>query len=159
MTFDNSTGDVVTCDDLDALRRLEGCDLPTSDWWLIDQTVINQFADATRDHQWIHVDVARAATSAFGGTIAHGYLSLSLVGPMLATVLTVHNCSQVLNYGLEKVRFPAPLPAGTRVRLQSRIVQVTEVTGGLSVTVHASLEAEGQVKPVCVAQAVYRYFS
>ncbi|MGW0161674.1 MaoC family dehydratase [Mycobacterium sp. NPDC003323] len=159
MPADNQSNDIVICDDLDALRSLEGRDLPASDWWLIDQKVIDQFADATRDHQWIHVDVERAATSAFGGTIAHGYLSLSLVGPMLATVLTVRNCSQILNYGLDKVRFPAPLPAGTGVRLQSRIAQVTEVSGGLSVTVHATLQAEGQGKPVCVAEAVYRYFS
>ncbi len=159
MPADNQSGDIVICDDLEALRGLEGCDLPASDWWLIDQKVIDQFADATRDHQWIHVDVERAATSTFGGTIAHGYLSLSLVGPMLATVLAVRNCSQVLNYGLDKVRFPAPLPAGTRVRLQSRIAQVTDVAAGLSVTVYASLQAEGQAKPVCVAEAVYRYFS
>ena len=159
MPADNESGRTVICDDLDALRRLAGSDLPTSEWWLIDQKVIDQFADATRDHQWIHVDVKRAATSAFGGTIAHGYLSLSLVGPIFATVLTVRNCSQVLNYGLDKVRFPAPLPSGTRVHLESRIAQVTEVTGGLSVTVHASLQAEGQAKPVCVAEAVYRYFS
>lgn len=148
---------VVVCDDLDALRGLNGSDLPASDWWLIDQDIINLFAEATRDHQWIHVDAERAAESAFGTTIAHGYLSLSLVGPLLASVLTVHNTSQVLNYGLDKVRFPAPLPSGTRVRLQSRIAAVTEVPGGLSVTVHASLQAEGQVKPVCVAEAVYRY--
>ncbi len=156
---DAESGDIVICDDLEALRSLQGSDLPESDWWLIDQRSINLFADATRDHQWIHVDVDRAATSSFGGTIAHGYLSLSLVGPMLASVLTVNNCSQVLNYGLDKVRFPAPLAAGSRVRLQSSIAAVTEVAGGLSVTVHANLHAEGQSKPVCVAEAVYRYFS
>lgn len=147
----------VVCDDLDALRALAGTELPPSQWWLVDQSVINLFADATGDHQWIHTDVERASTSIFGGTIAHGYLSLSLVGPMLATVLTVHNCSQVLNYGLGKVRFPSPLPAGTRVRLHSRIAAITEVAGGLDVAVAASLEADGQPKPVCVAEALYRY--
>ncbi|AIY44542.1 MULTISPECIES: MaoC family dehydratase [Mycobacteriaceae] len=150
---------VVVCDDLDALRGLNCSELPSSDWWLIDQDVIDLFAHATGDHQWIHVDTERAAASAFGTTIAHGYLSLSLVGPLLASVLTVQNCSQVLNYGLEKVRFPAPLASGTRVRLQSRIAAVTEVPGGVSVTVHATLQAEGQNKPVCVAEAVYRYLS
>ena len=155
---DIESGDRVVCEDLEALRGLQGSDLPISDWWLIDQAVINQFADATRDHQWIHVDTERAAATSFGGTIAHGYLSLSLVGPMLASVLAVHNCSQVINYGLDKVRFPAPLPAGSRVRLGSRIAAVTEVTGGVNVTVHASLHAEGQPKPVCVAEALYRYF-
>ncbi|OBF37434.1 dehydratase [Mycolicibacterium peregrinum] len=155
---DNESGEVVICDGLDGLRSLQGAELPPSEWWLIDQKIVDQFADATRDHQWIHVDVDRAATGPFGGTIAHGYLSLSLVGPMLAGVLIVNNCSQVLNYGLDKVRFPAPLLAGSRVRLHSRIASITEVVGGLSVTVHASLHAEDQPKPVCVAEALYRYF-
>lgn len=150
---------VIVCADLEALRDLQGTDLPPSDWRQIDQNTINLFADATGDHQWIHTDIERAADSAFGGTIAHGYLSLSLVGPLLAGVLTVHSCSQVLNYGLNKVRFPAPLPAGTRVRLNARIAAVTDVAGGLDVTVAATLEAEGQSKPVCVAEALYRYLS
>lgn len=140
------------------LHDLIDVDLPRTEWLRIDQNVIDLFARATGDHQWIHVDADRAASGPYGRTIAHGYLSLSLVGPLFARVLEIEQASMVVNYGLEKVRFPAPLPVDTRVRLLSRITSVAEVAGGVQIVVNTALEAEGTSKPVCVADAVYRYF-
>lgn len=140
------------------LFDLVDVDLPPTEWTMIDQTVVDLFAEATGDYQWIHVDSARAASGPYGRTIAHGYLSLSLVGPLFAGVLAVEKASMVVNYGLEKVRFPAPLPVDTRVRLLSRITSAAEVPGGVQIVVHAAVQAEHSDKPVCVADAVYRYF-
>lgn len=140
------------------LYDLVDVDLPPTDWTMIDQHTIDLFAESTGDHQWIHVDADRAASGPYGGTIAHGYLSLSLVGPLFAGVLQIEQASMVVNYGLDKVRFPAPVPVGTRVRLLSRITSAAEVAGGVQIVVHAVVTAEGMEKPVCVADAVYRYF-
>lgn len=140
------------------LHELVDVDLPATDWQTIDQARIGLFADATGDHQWIHVDPERAAEGPYGTTIAHGYLSLSLVGPLFAQVLAVTEASMVVNYGLDKVRFPSPLPVNSRVRLASRIVSASAVTGGVQIVVRATLESEGGAKPICVADAVYRYF-
>jgi len=140
------------------LHDLVDVDLPATRWSVIDQTVIDLFAKATGDHQWIHVDVERAASGPYGGTIAHGYLTLSLVGPLFAGVLEVKDTSRVVNYGLDKVRFPAPLPVDSRVRLLSRITSAASVPGGVQIVVNAAVQAEGADKPVCVADAVYRYF-
>jgi acyl dehydratase len=141
------------------LHDLVGVDLPSTKWVEIDQSRINLFADATDDHQWIHVDPARASDGPFGMTIAHGYLSLSLLGPLFSSVLDVSGASMVVNYGLDKVRFPAPLPVGSRVRLSSKIVSVEQVVGGVQIKVHALLEAESVTKPICVADALFRYFN
>lgn len=140
------------------LHELIDVDLPVTEWMSIAQKRIDLFADATDDHQWIHVDPARAASGPYGKPIAHGYLSLSLIGPLFAQVLQVETASMVVNYGLDKVRFPAPLPVGSRVRLCSKVITATNVTGGVQIVVRASLEVEGGAKPVCVADAVYRYF-
>lgn len=141
------------------LHKLVEVELPPTDWVTIEQNRINQFADATGDHQWIHVDPQRAATGPYGKPIAHGYLSLSLLGPLFANVLEVSEASMVVNYGLEKVRFPAPLPVDSKVRLTSKIISSVEVTGGVQIVVRATLETEGGSKPICVADAVFRYFA
>ncbi len=141
------------------LPSLKGQELGTSDWFEITQDRVNTFADATDDHQWIHVDVERAtAESPFGGPIGHGYLTLSLLIPMWSQVLTVTDAAMAVNYGLNKVRFPAPVPVGSRIRLTATLTDVEEVRGGLQVTVAAVVECEGSDKPVCVAEPVFRFF-
>ena len=141
------------------LPGLLGRDLGSSDWFEITQDRVNTFADATDDHQWIHLDVERAkAESPFGGPIAHGYLTLSLVIPMWAQILTVSDASLAVNYGLNKVRFPAPVPVGAKIRLTATLSGVEEIKGGYQVTVAAVIEREGGDKPVCVAEVVYRYY-
>jgi acyl dehydratase len=133
-----------------------GLELGPSEWTEVTQERVNLFADATDDHQWIHVDPERAARGPFGGTIAHGYLTLSLL-PALAPV-RVEDASAAINYGLNRVRFPAPVPVGSRIRTTSRIAEVAEVDGGVQVTTVATVEREGSEKPVCVAETVTRYY-
>ncbi len=141
------------------LPGLIGTDLGPSDWFEVTQEHVNQFADATGDHQWIHVDVERAKKeSPFGGPIAHGYLTLSLLVPLFLQVLMVTDSAMGVNYGLNKVRFPAPVPVGSKVRLTARLQGVEEVAGGLQLTVSAAMEREGGDKPVCIAEPVYRYY-
>lgn len=140
------------------LHDLVDVELPVTKWQTVDQDRIGLFADATGDHQWIHVDPQRAAEGPYGKTIAHGYLSLSLIGPLFAQVLEVTHASMVVNYGLDKVRFPSPLPVDSRVRLASKLVSASAVTGGVQVVVRATLASEGGAKPICVADAVFRYF-
>jgi acyl dehydratase len=141
------------------LQGLTGRELGTSDWFEVTQERVNLFADATDDHQWIHVDVDRAkAESPFGGPIAHGYLTLSLIIPMWSQVLTVTDAKMGVNYGLNKVRFPAPVPVGSRVRLTATLKDVEEITGGVQVTVAGVIEAEGGSKPVCIAEPVFRMY-
>jgi acyl dehydratase len=142
------------------LPALQGSDLGTSDWVEVTQDRIVTFADATGDHQWIHLDVERAkAESPFGGPIAHGYLTLSLLIPMWAQVLTVSDAKMAVNYGLNKVRFPSPVPAGAKVRLTATLSNVAEIKGGYQVTVAAVIEREGGDKPVCIAEPVFRFLS
>jgi acyl dehydratase len=137
------------------LPALTGTELGTSDWVEVTQDRVNLFAEATGDHQWIHVDVERAkAESPFGGPIAHGYLTLSMLVPLFWQTLTVTDAPLVVNYGLNKVRFPAPVPVGAKIRLTG----VEEVTGGLQLTLAAVIEREGGDKPVCIAEALYRYY-
>ncbi|HEY0542585.1 MAG TPA: MaoC family dehydratase [Actinoallomurus sp.] len=120
---------------------------------------MNLVADATGDHQWIHVDVDRAkAESPFGGPIGHGYLTLSLLIPMWSEVLVVSDATMGVNYGLNKIRFPAPVPVGSKLRLTATLKDVEEVAGGLQVTVTAMIEAEGAPKPVCIAEPVFRMY-
>ena len=141
------------------LPALKGTELGTSDWHEVPQEHVNLFAEATGDHQWIHVDVERAtAESPFGGPIAHGYLTLSLIVPLFWQVFDVQDATLVVNYGLNKVRFPAPVPVGSKVRLTATLKDVDEFTGGLQLTLSVVIEREGGDKPVCIAEPVYRYY-
>jgi acyl dehydratase len=136
------------------LLKLVGTELGPSEWMTVDQAMIDKFAEATGDHQWIHVDVERAKREMPGGkTIAHGYLTLSLVPRMAATLVTINKRSRGINYGSNKVRFTSPVPAGARIRLRQRIVSVEDVSGnGVRVTTEAIVEVEGQERPALVAE-------
>ncbi|WP_109510100.1 MaoC family dehydratase [Nocardioides speluncae] len=138
----------------DQLTEAAGTDLGTSDWLTIDQRRVNQFADATGDHQWIHVDVERAKEGPFGGTIAHGYLTLALVPWLGSQVFTLQTPGAKLNYGVNKVRFPNPLLVGKRVRSHVSIATVTDIPKGKQMTVRHTIEIEGEEKPACVAETV-----
>jgi len=141
------------------LLDLDGADLGVTDWTTVTQQQVDLFADATGDHQWIHVDVERAnAESPFGGPIAHGYLTLALVNLFLPQLLEVQGASMGVNVGLDRVRFPSPVPVGSRLRGAGRIVAVEEAKGGVQVTVRVTLEVEGSDKPACIADTVSRFF-
>ena len=144
---------------VDEFHALAGEHLGYSQWHVIDQERVNRFADATDDHQWIHVDPARAAEGPFGGPIAHGYLTLSMAPVLLHDVLEVEGMRFGVNYGCNKVRFPAPLKVGSKLRLGAEVAGVEDVEGGVQVTLDVTLEAEGSPKPCCVAQVVYRYYA
>jgi acyl dehydratase len=138
----------------DMLKHV-GRELGPSDWMTVDQVMIDKFAEATGDHQWIHVDVERARKEMPGGkTIAHGYLTLSLVPRLAATLSRVKKRSRGINYGSNKVRFITPVQAGGRVRLRQRIANVEEVPGGVRVTSEMTMEIEGQAKPALVAETL-----
>jgi len=142
------------------LPSLKGQELGSSEWIEVGQDRVNTFADATDDHQWIHVDVERAKReSPFKGPIAHGYLTLSLLIPLLAEVLTVSDAALGVNYGLNKVRFPTPVPVGGKIRMTATLADVTEVTGGLQLTISAVIELEGSAKPACAAEPILRYYA
>lgn len=141
-----------------ALLGSEGTQLGHSEWVEITQQRIDQFADATGDHQWIHVDPVRAADGPFGKTIAHGYLTLSLANLFLPEVLTVENVSMGVNYGCEKVRFPAPVPVGSRLRGAGEVISAEEVKGGVQVVVRMTIEVEGGERPACVVDTISRFF-
>jgi acyl dehydratase len=140
------------------LPGMVGKHLGHSGWETIDQEKINRFADATGDHQWIHVDIERAKSGPFGTTIGHGYLTLSLVPIFVFQILKVEGAKLVVNYGINKARFPAPVPSGSRVRMGGEITSVEEVSGGLQVTLGCTFEIENQPKPACVAEIVFRYY-
>ncbi len=145
---------------IDALRESVGKDLGSSSWVEIDQERVNKFAEATGDHQWIHVDPERAKTGPFGTTIAHGYLTLSLLPIIIGELARVDGVRHALNYGCNKVRFPAPLPVGSRVRGNVQVAEVTEVGGGgVQVVLRVTIEREGGDKPVCVAESVSRLYA
>jgi acyl dehydratase len=131
-----------------------GQELGTSDWVTIDQDRVNLFADATGDHQWIHVDVEQAAAGPFGGTIAHGYLTLSLVPWLGAQVFALETPGAKLNYGVNKVRFPAPLRVGSRIRAHVSMGEVTDLPAGKQMTLRYTVEIDGEPKPACVAETV-----
>ena len=139
------------------LPDLEGATLGPGTWQKISQDQVNWFADATGDHQWIHVDPARAAAGPFGRTIAHGYLTLAVIPALLDDLLHVDSVGQAINYGLDKVRFPAPAPVGSHVRLIATVDQVEPVAAGFQVAITATVECDAAPKPVCVAHALYRY--
>ena len=140
------------------LLSMIGQDLGSSSWLEVSQDRIGTFADATDDHQWIHVDVERAKTGPFGGPIAHGYLTLSLLIPLWSEILVIEDMDMAVNYGLNKVRFPAPVPAGTRVQVSATLADAEEVPGGIQATVDAVMRVESADKPVCIAQMVHRYY-
>jgi acyl dehydratase len=143
---------------LDALRAAVGTELGVSDWIPIEQDQVNQFASATGDHQWIHTDPERAAAGPFGTTIAHGFLTLSLLPVISESLLQVDGVRMSVNYGTNKVRFPAPLPVGSRVRGRVELLDVADVTGGVQVVAKVTVEREGGDKPVCVAESVSRLY-
>ena len=143
---------------LDDLPAHAGRHLGTSAWREVTQEAIRQFADATGDHQWIHVDEERAKAGPFGRTVAHGYLTLSLAPALLWEILDVEGASVTVNYGLGKVRFPAPVPAGSRVRLAAELVAAEPFDGGVQVRLQAVFELEGHDKPCCVAEILFRYY-
>ena len=149
-----------TTTNVDELKTLVGTPLDLSDWFEITQDRVNTFANATDDYQWIHVDPERAnKESPFGNTIAHGYLTLSLLSAMFAQVLDVQGASLAVNYGLNKVRFPAPVPVGSKVRLRAEIDSARDISGGVQIVVAATVECSATDKPVCVAETLYRYYS
>ncbi|OBF25392.1 MaoC family dehydratase [Mycobacterium sp. ACS4331] len=140
------------------LQAAEGQELGTSDWLTITQEAVNQFADATGDHQWIHVDPERAAKGPFGQTIAHGFMTLSLVPVVMHQIFSVEGIKLAINYGLNKVRFPSPVPVGSKVRGTATLQKVEDLgNGALQLTVATRFEVEGSDKPACVAESILRY--
>jgi len=139
---------------VDALKRAIGEELGVSDWVVVDQAMINRFAEATGDFQWIHVDVARAKASPFGSTIAHGFLTLSLLARLSNETYRVENLTARLNYGCNKVRFTAPVPSGKRVRARFKVQGVEDAAQGVRLTTEATVELEGSAKPACIAEQI-----
>lgn len=135
----------------------EGAELGPTDWLAIDQARVDQFAKATDDHQWIHVDPERAANGPYGGTIAHGLLTLSLLPHFMHDLYRVDNVAMAINYGFNKVRFITPVPVGSRLRAASRITAVAELSGGLQATLTTTIEVDGSDKPAAVVESIVRY--
>jgi len=149
----------ITIENPEALRQWVGKEVAASDWLQVTQDRIDRFADATGDHQWIHVDPARAADeSPFGATIAHGYLTLSLLPHMMMETLDVQGGRMSINYGLNRVRFAAPVRAGDRIRTRFTLAALEDIPGGIQLTWHALIEIEGQHKPACVAEMIARRY-
>jgi acyl dehydratase len=148
----------TTIDGADKFRSMIGEHLGYSDWVVIDQARIDQFAEATGDHQWIHVDPERAAKGPFGTTIAHGYMTLSLLPWLLSQVVRVEGVAFGVNYGCNKVRFPAPVPVDSEVRAGATVASVEDVGGAVQVALDVTVEVRGAEKPSCAAQVVYRYY-
>ena len=143
---------------VDELKGAVGEHLGYSDWLEITQERVNQFAEATGDHQWIHVDVERAKAGPFGAPIAHGYLTLSLGPVLLPEIFTVGGISMGVNYGANKIRFMSPVQVGSKLRAGAKLVNVEDVTGGAQVTMEVTFEVEGAAKPSCVAEIIFRYY-
>ncbi|MET3984508.1 MaoC family dehydratase [Streptomyces sp. PvR034] len=151
---------IAIADGLDALTSLGGADLGRTEWLEITQDRVNTFADATDDHQWIHTDPERAGDGPFGGPIAHGYLTLSLIIPLFGKLLGITGTKMSVNYGLDKVRFPSPVRVGAKIRLHGLVGTVEEVKGnGVQMPITFTVEVEGSAKPACVAEAVYRHYA
>ncbi|MEV0292403.1 MaoC family dehydratase [Nocardia sp. NPDC050710] len=145
--------------DFDALRAAVGTEIGTSDWITIDQQRVDGFAAATDDHQWIHVDTERAARGPYGRTIAHGFLTLSLLVPITQRVMTVRSARMGINYGLNKVRFIAPVPVGSRIRGTVTLTSISDVPGGVQAERTVIVELEGAERPACVAENLVRYLT
>jgi acyl dehydratase len=150
---------MLTISGIDELRAKVGEELGVSDWHDVTQERIDAFADATGDHQWIHVDPERAAQTPWGSTIAHGLYTLSLGPQFTFALFTIEGFAFGLNYGYNKVRFPAPLPVNSRVRMRATLSSVDDVPGGVQLTITQTFEREGEEKPVCVAEAVSRMYT
>jgi acyl dehydratase len=148
----------MTTIDYSQLMTLAGRDLGHSEYRTVTQEQVNTFADATDDHQWIHVDPVRAATGPFGVPIAHGFLTLSLAVAFWTELLEVDGVSTKVNYGLDKVRFPAPVAVGSRIRMSATVAEVTEIPGGYQLAVDQTIEIEGGAKPAVVARGLYRFY-
>lgn len=144
---------------LTAMQALVGQHLATSPWVEVSQERINLFAEATGDHQWIHVDVERAKAGPYGAPIAHGFLTLALLPELAATAMAIDDVKMSINYGLNRVRFTGPVPAGSRVRGVIKLKDYTVIDGGAQMTIEVTIEREGADKPVCVAEAVSRRFT
>lgn len=165
MSIDPTAGpatDVVlqplVIDGIAGLRERAGTDVGVSDWVTIDQESVTTFAELTGDEQWIHVDPERAKDGPFGGTIAHGFMTLSKSTGLLWSVAVVKDAGVILNYGLNKVRFPSPVRVGSRIRMRVSIADVRDVARGVEVVWHLEYETEGETKPPCVADLVFRYY-
>jgi len=140
------------------LKDQVGVYLGATEWMVIDQPRIDQFADATDDHQWIHVDSEKAASGPFGATIAHGYLTLALVNKFLPDLITVTGTSMGVNYGCEKVRFPAAVMVGSEIRGRGEVVMVEDVSGGCQIVVRVTIEIKGSDRPACVVDTISRFY-
>jgi acyl dehydratase len=149
---------MLTLTGLDEVKSHVGKELGVSDWLEVTQETINRFAEVTGDDQWIHLDVERAKQSPFGGTIAHGYYVLSLAPRFSYDMFTFEGFGYGLNYGLNRVRFPAPMPVGGKVRMRARLMAVDEIPGGAQITIELTFELEGNAKPVCVAESLARVY-
>jgi acyl dehydratase len=149
---------MTTITGMDGLRAALGSDLGVTGWHDVTQAEVDAFAAATGDHQWIHVDAERAARSPLGGTIAHGLYTLSLAPGMTSSLLSFDGFAFALNYGYNRVRFPAPVPVGSRVRMRATLAAVDEVPGGAQITIVQTFEREGSAKPVCVAESLARVY-
>ena len=144
---------------LQALAACVGQDVATSDWLTVTQDQVNRFAEATGDHQWIHVDPERAKAGPFGAPIAHGYLTMSLAAYFLGQLVRVSGISMGINYGADKVRFPSPVPVGSKLRGRGELIDAKEVPGGVQATIRVTIEREGSDKPAAIVEALTRYMS
>jgi acyl dehydratase len=150
---------VLTLTGLDEVKAHVGKELGVSDWHEVTQEAIDKFADVTGDDQFIHVDVERAKQTPFGGTIAHGYYTLSLAPMFSYAMFSIEGFAFGVNYGLNRVRFPAPLPVGTRVRMRATLLSVEEIPGGAQISTELTFERENGEKPVCVAESLARVYA
>jgi acyl dehydratase len=158
-TTSDGTRDIVEISGVQGLRDRLGTDLGVSDWLTVQQENVTTFAKLSGDEQWIHVDPERAAAGPFGTTIQHGFFTLSLSTGLMDQIFRVTDVSMVLNYGLNKVRFTAPLKVGARVRMHTSIAEAEDIKGGVQVVYRLTYEVEGESKPCCVADLVFRYYS
>jgi acyl dehydratase len=149
---------MLTLNGLEEVKAYVGKELGVSDWHLVTQEAINEFADVTGDDQWIHVDVERAKETPFGGTIAHGYYTLSLAPMFSYAMFSMEGFAFGVNYGLNRVRFPSPMPVGGRVRMRAKLAGVEEIAGGAQILTELTFEREGGDKPVCVAESLARVY-
>ena len=149
---------MLTLNGLDEVQEYVGKELGVSDWHLVTQEKIDEFAAVTGDDQWIHIDQERAKQSPFGGTIAHGYYTLSLAPQFSYSLFKAEGFAFGVNYGLNRVRFPAPLPVGSKVRMRMKLAKVEDVPGGAQITTELTFEREGEDKPVCVAESLSRVY-
>jgi acyl dehydratase len=148
-----------TIGSVEELKSLVGQEVAVSDWFPVSQERVNQFAEATGDHQWIHLDVERSKKeSPFGGTVAHGFLTLSLLPMITESVISMPMTKMGVNYGLNKVRFPSPVPVGSKIRGRMTLSQIEDIPGGSQLTWTVTMEREGSDKPVCVAESVSRRY-